>query len=507
MAQHKEFLFKVSSSLCTDLMEQGINIQPENLEVNAVDFFDSTFMQIKIKKEEVCMNGIKISNVLSTFFLYKDNNEEVQPNPGRGLKKGCNFFPFLVKNLYTTEDILIDHQPGEVLILTFWNINNDSCRSSMQKNLEMIKKNETLWKGGKVRFIAISDSQESEEVIDFIEDNGWNIYPGILNHFESIKFLDFSGLYGTNNFVVINQNGVIDYLQMGGHPIENPINKLLEYGCIIVENLNNEQQLLNDFLGYCKMFHSKFLTNLEYNPGFDYIYYTNGKFIQDGSDIEFSQLSDLKFSAYLRKNEFFLWNEMLKKNFPPEIICKLQNIITIQEIETFDIEKNYNCHKCQQTFIEKDGEYYCYWCKISYCVYCTESLRHETGLGKYVHPEHNLLYFMHNISEDKLKYLDKFRIGNNLFKDVKEEELQESHHAFCNICSSNISSERFLCVSCNPGFLIGYGFNDFCVSCVNILRSKDHDDYEYFKNICVEHDHEKHVYLRLIHEAKNYLEY
>jgi len=166
-----------------------------------------------------------------------------------------------------------------------------------------------------------------------------------------------------------------------------------------------------------------------------------------------------------------------------------------------------NCSKCEKEIGDNEGQYYCHWCKLSFCENCTESLNDQSGLQKLVHPDHNLLYFQTR-DPDKLKNLDTYKLGKNLFTTVPEGQLSRKHSASCNGCEGQFSnSDRYICISCRPGLERQGGFSDFDSDCFKILKNPLDPNYEKIKDNDPDHDHKTHVYLRLVFQTHDYYTY
>jgi len=326
-------------------------------------------------------------------------------------------------------------------------------------------------------------------------------------------------MYGVKyipHIVLVDQSGSIVYSgNPGGSPLDKTINDLLANGPSkdsTTENVsgsnvsttsNKETQKVIDFVNSFKENHLK---DLKYNPGFNFTYSTKGKFNAEGSELTLGDVSDVKVKGQLRKKEFDAWSEGVKKEFPDGLPKDVDN--GVKEIETFDIARGTNCTQCQKSFQGDEGVYHCQWCNVSFCQDCTEKLNTEVGLNKLIHKEHNLLYFRNSLTDEELKNLDKYKLGKNAFKDVPESDLRDSHSAMCNGCNGGFKNvARYICVTCRPGAIQGNGFDDFCFTCIEALRNKEHEHHQSRKDNCKEHDHDHHVYLRLVHEAKNYYDF
>ena len=111
--------------------------------------------------------------------------------------------------------------------------------------------------------------------------------------------------------------------------------------------------------------------------------------------------------------------------------------------------------------------------------------------------------------------IDLHKLGENLFYGIKESEWKMIHNYRCNGClkSEIKNSSRFLCLSCRPGAISGYGYNDYCFECVQHMRNKDKigleieniEDEEMKNlnnpNIEYKHYHDKHIYLNIFVNA------
>jgi len=116
--------------------------------------------------------------------------------------------------------------------------------------------------------------------------------------------------------------------------------------------------------------------------------------------------------------------------------------------------------------------------------------------------------FQNKKNENHLKNLDLYKLGSNLFASEKPENLQFNHSASCNGCGGGFdNSPRFICLSCRPGAMVSGGFADYNGKCVSTLKDPKNPEYANVKDRYPEHDHETHVYLRLVFDCKGYYNY
>jgi hypothetical protein len=178
-------------------------------------------------------------------------------------------------------------------------------------------------------------------------------------------------------------------------------------------------------------------------------------------------------------------------------------------LETFEITPLSTCSKCNNFIAETEGQYHCYWCKVSFCEGCVEQALILPGREKLFHKEHNLLYFKTKNPENLME-LDLYKLGKNLVASACDEDLIFLHPAICNgKCKSGLkkNSSRFICISCRPGTYHGDGFCDYCQKCINSLRNPSDEKHLEVKEATPEHDHENHVYLRVVFDVKDYKNY
>ena len=229
------------------------------------------------------------------------------------------------------------------------------------------------------------------------------------------------------------------------------------------------------------------------------------------------KLLNVKINGEFKSNQYSYLKQI-------QSISKIQ--IQITEIETFSINLNFNelkCSHCRKTIPEKEGIYYCYWCKIPFCENCFEITltlnNYNNNISHFkdrlIHKEHNLLYFKtRNLLN--LQDLDKYKLGNNKFKEPNVS-ISYHHSAICNGCNTgnfetNDKKIRYICVSCRPGKKISGGYVDYCYNCfndmrlnndigINIQNTVDFNVMNFNPNIPNKHNHNNHVYFVLTCEV------
>ena len=233
-------------------------------------------------------------------------------------------------------------------------------------------------------------------------------------------------------------------------------------------------------------------------------------------------IKSLNVKCELQSKEIEIIKKFKEYNKNPKFV------LTIKEIETFSIDlkdfKEIKCANitCNTIITNKDGFYYCYWCKLFFCEKCVEDQFNQDTeiINRYLHKEHNLLY-LPTTDEKYLSNLTKKRLGTNLFAS-QQDDLDMDHSAACNGCGGSIyNGPRYVCVTCRPGITQSGGFCDYCFTCFNHMRQDDAtgksiqekgviDDFEDIPNYDAMnklHCHKTHLYLLLIAQVDGYYNY
>lgn len=520
----KEYILNFLKHFKTISEQKGVTLKPENLSLKILPFSEDFIYIIEhIKPYEV-------SDSLDTL-KYQQISEEIESNPlyerirVEKLKPSINigekFVPIDLMNLTTQQAVKISHQKDQILILDFWATWCSPCISAMLHNYKIIESNFDKW-NGKVKFITASLVEDAEEVNYFVKKANWNKFDSVIDHYIVKGESDLNSLYGVNfipHVVVVDKDGVVRNL---GNPslfgLEETINKLLEEDLQIkgkseedkstTQSIQKQENIVKIF-EFINSYKKELTTGskLQYNPNILLNYVIDAKIASDWNDINL-HVTEVDLKVELRHKEYYDFLQKFNNNFP-EYKNYTWLITVFKILNTFEIKPSTHCDKCNYEFQSKDGQYYCFWCNISYCEYCTESLNQETGFNKLVHKEHNLCYFKTKDPE-KLKNLDAYKLGNNLFVNAKEENLFNSHSASCNKCGESVvNSARFICITCRPGAMSPGGLCDYCFDCIKTLREGNVDSQlETSTNTNEDkHEHDSHVYLRLMFETNDYFNY
>ena len=222
----------------------------------------------------------------------------------------------------------------------------------------------------------------------------------------------------------------------------------------------------------------------------------------------------LKLIGSLRENDYKKYKDKIINIIPEKYIN-----IKILETFTFEIKNIQNyCFNCQKIINENNEIYHCLWCNITFCDKCTENTfnnKNNKGLNKLIHKEHNLLYFKTRNQKNFLN-LDKYKLGNNLFNSIPENQLSLIHNMRCSICNKNkLISPRYICLNCRPGENFDDGFCDYCFECIQHMKNNDKIGIKYqliedakvkeLNSSFIElfHKHDFHIYLFILFNSTN----
>ena len=376
------------------------------------------------------------------------------------------------------------------------------------------------------KYIFIDNSNQNNKIIFLFnslksyenEDNLINIFQNKQNNNNSNN-----NKYNKDYFFILDQNNKIIKLKKLGL-----INETINYFLFKLKgNINNnffiKEKQINKQKKLKKMkdlliFISK-LKKLDYIFDFNFNISINITINDDLTDIELKKINSLIIAGEFIKKEYKylleLFNDIRQKN------CTFNAI----EIPTIDIDidfTNMNCNKCKKIIQDNTFLYYCYICKIKYCIECVQQQLKNNGKEKYIDQKHNLIFFK---TRDKSQFLniEKSKLGNNKFAQINNDnDFDNKHNAECSGCQSNFyGTERYICLKCKRGLVSGNGFIDYCGKCIdNMCNNKeemeklekkakgtfqfsDNNNFIRDHKIDVNHIHEEHIYLMLPLQIKN----
>ena len=136
----------------------------------------------------------------------------------------------------------------------------------------------------------------------------------------------------------------------------------------------------------------------------------------------------------------------------------------------------------------------------------------------------NIIYYFFK-TRDKKQFLnlDKSKIGTNKFAEsLDDNDFDNKHSATCSGCHANlIETERYICLNCKKGLIVGNGFIDYCGKCINkmcnnkedmeklereadgVISNDESNKFTGDHKIKIIHKHENHLYLLLPLEYKH----
>jgi thiol-disulfide isomerase/thioredoxin len=519
-ADRKEIFLKTLNEFKKKADEFGLKFSPADLEMELVGFSDGLRLDVKSKKnfekgdEELIE---KYKQLCSTDDFVRIN---VLPN----LQEGSSYLPITARRIDDGTETVVSHKNGqEVILVDFWATWCGPCVSAMRHNGKMIEENFNQW-NGKVRFACVSLVEERDEVKNFLKANGLDKHETVFEQYATMEsegkdFTDFYGVRGIPHVALVDKWGKIRYM---GHPSTSPslderINSLLAETQAPQTSVNNSEENLEDFSekakimenlnNLCKTYTEELSKrNVNYVSKFLANSNTLVKLNEDWSDITMKKITEAVLIVKCRANDYDEFLAKIKSAYPDyESWTWMRR--AFERIETFDINPLNTCNKCQGNISEEVSQYYCHWCKVSFCETCVESTLTNQGRAKLIHPDHYLLYFKTR-NKDHLSHLDLYKLGSNKFANFPEAELSTENGFGCNGCSKGSGDKaRFICVSCRPGCRVSGGFIDYCPDCINVMNNPNHENYESVTTSTPGHIHSNHVYLRMDYAGDNYYEY
>ena len=258
---------------------------------------------------------------------------------------------------------------------------------------------------------------------------------------------------------------------------------------------------------YAMYFNLEFEICLNYNP--------------DSFKFNINYIDFYNISADLRKKEYLKIIDIVK-------ILEPDAEEDIREIEVVDLQIDFTnnmCLICQKKIPDDKPMYHCYKCNQTYCHECVMKNYNDVekkGKKKFIDSKHNLLFFKtRNINN--FKSIDKFKLGNDIFVNEKDDQLENCKN-LCYGCKRKFDdSPRYICLNCNPCTLIYGRFHDYCVKCIEHMMNGDEEGkkiqeieerlYGFETKILIEnnetytHNNDEHVYIMVALEVREQNEY
>jgi hypothetical protein len=257
------------------------------------------------------------------------------------------------------------------------------------------------------------------------------------------------------------------------------------------------------------------LKNLEYLFTIDFEISFVACINEEFNDILIKEISRIIIRGEFRTKEYqYLINLLKNKSKGKKTIID----VDLNEMPTIDIDIDFTdvkCQKCSTNIPNDNYLYYCFICKMYYCLKCIKEQLKNEGKNKYIDQKHNLLFFKTR-NKNNFRDIDKNKLGNNKFAESTDDnQFNSRHSAICNGCRGRfVGMERYVCITCRPGIYLSGGYIDFCAECIDKmcknendkrnLEEKANEDICYRRNKFTEghiirniHKHDEHIYLFL----------
>ena len=469
-------------------------------------YFDLSFFPFchyNIEKKEIEPYTIKLNNKKLKLCIYLPQFD----------KKSLNRISMILENLNCIKNI------NDFFENVFIIINSKSKREIMQKIEDealddIIGKNNGDYKI-EIKYIFNIDSfyninKDSEQVINIFncqsnlgEEDEFFLILDPHNKIISIKN-DLELLIKKVSFFIFKLNKFINKNTTSNVDIDL-VNALKEKESIKQKNIDKLKEILY-FISKLKKL--DYLFDLNFDISF------NASLNEELTDIIIRRINLVKLEGEFRTKEYQYINKLLN-SFD---LQKDKIIVNLREIETVDIEIDFTdmkCTKCSKLIPEDKFLYYCYICKMKYCLECVHEKLKKKGKEKFIDKKHNLIFFK---TRDKKQFicLDKSKIGNNKFAEsTSDDQFVESHDVLCNGCRGNyFKTARYICINCRPGYYLSDGYIDYCQTCIEKMcvdqNAKEEMEKPSNSDICCNnneftkshvikniHKHDEHIYLML----------
>ena len=281
----------------------------------------------------------------------------------------------------------------------------------------------------------------------------------------------------------------------------------------ILKEKESIKQKNNDILKEILYFISK-LKKLDYLFDLNFDISFNASINEEMEDIIIRRINMVKVGGEFRTKEYQYLNNLLNSLD----LRKDKLFFQLKEMQTIDIEIDFEdmkCTKCSKLIPEDKFLYYCYICKMKYCLECVHEKLKKKGKEKFIDQKHNLIFFK---TRDKKQFicLDKSKIGNNKFAEsTSDDQFEESHSVRCNGCRREyFNMARYICINCRPGYYLSDGYIDYCEECIKKMcvdqKAKEELEEKSNCDMCCHnnhftnshivkniHKHDEHVYLML----------
>ena len=445
-------------------------------------------------------------------FSYYESDRPIQLDYQIG--KGDEFIAFPVENVKTGEKTVLKQIADEIIVISFvkkqwgeWNI------EILDEHEKISQKNAANWQK-KVRFICLNFGLQREVVLNLLEENKWNSVEFYIGEDQDWFNDVYKYAYSNEYPIIVDQKGKIACILENSSDrksIESKIQTLINGNPIDIDEKNEVE------LPAVTKSEVKKLKNLLKDRNFGLEIDSIMK--KEGHTFEFSillhkelkfdgemKLSETKyhnpsFSFRARKSDSKLLSPLFERIYAAVPKTKIKENFILED--TVDLKICSECNSCKQVLTALMPQYYCHFCKLSFCSKCGDTVdESKNGNEKLLHP-HNMVWI--DISDEKgLKEIDEYKLGKNLSFDK-----QEFGGSTCNICLQKIRDcYRFICLSCSPG-PVRNGFVDLCQKCMQVLREKKPE--EKHKEISADlqkgnHDERSHVWLRICF-GESYNEY
>ncbi|CAD8149347.1 unnamed protein product [Paramecium octaurelia] len=467
---------------------QGVKIKYKPIIKKSISW-DSNIQKIVIHDTEVQKASIKGLS-LANFY---DGLEESKPNIdyfslnfelGKQINKiieelrsevtlgpGRRFAPILnYKKFETQDNENIFHSKGQVLIIIYWQCNQD-CIAQLRNIDKLIEKNNESW-SKIVKCVALNIGEE-KEYVEFLEQNQ-ELQGHLSMYYKKRAFLTDTSLYAVQqvpHLIIVDKSGFIKYtncpinLERSIQQLVNEEEKDINLNQVKVpikeQRVNSIKQIVlkEDFKEYLLSIDKHRVIQLKLDFEVQKV----------GNDIFFD---NIYLNYYIRDKQEEDFNKLLDRIF--QIIPEDRWIISKQIQQTISIPYPGNkCAVCYKDISKDHKQYYCYFKNEHVCTECAEFIDVEKkGMDMYKYQD--TLIFINGPLQDEsvLHDVDLHKMGKNR-KLLEGQKPSQIHQFSCDGCSIGSEGPRYIAVNAKPGIYRTNGYVDYCNNCFFILKNKE----------------------------------
>ena len=462
---------------------------------------------------------------------FKEVTIHIYPKIRRNLRFDITSLTYKIVKDNKVKDYKMEHEytnPDNKDILCICSFKLNGKKHKFEKILQLLEQfkqfEKEFFEYHRIAYIIFCINEESSILSEY--ENFPDEIKKINENFDKIRMIFYVSPKGESddeiaNIFEFNDLGKSFYFHMNSNNVIYKADNMLHSGDLIEDSINrknkekeinkNPQQIINERNEAFYNFYN-FLKNIK---DYKYSLYMSFDFeiclrYDDNLSLSINYIDFSHIIADLRTREYNLIKKAADALKPETTDIK-------EIIQTIDIPIDFSdmeCFRCGKKIGNTEDFYYCYKCNYKYCKVCViDNYNKNKGKNKFIDQKHNILYFKTR-DLNSFKDIAIHKLGNDSFSHCTDNLKLVDHSAICNGCGGNFkNSPRYLCLQCNPEKNPEYGYNDYCLKCIQHMMSGDKEGEEIQKieeriyseetrilcgeKVTIGHDNDKHIYLMI----------